>query len=156
MLRTLIVAHRLVWTDARVAAPRPTLGATLKLLVLLLGFFVVSGLVTTVRVHFGGFGLVGTLAGAAPFAAFWLLASLDLPHRNAPWTALVPGAALFALGIEVLHLVMTYLIAPYALTKQGTYGALGIAAGLLVGLFLLGRLVVVAATLNATLWERRE
>lgn len=68
----------------------------------------------------------------------------------------MPGAALFALGIEVLHLVMTYLIAPYALTKQGTYGALGIAAGLLVGLFLLGRLVVVAATLNATLWERRE
>lgn len=62
MLRTLIVAHRLVWTDARVAAPRPTLGATLKLLALLLGFFVVSGLVTTVRVHFG----VSASSGRSP------------------------------------------------------------------------------------------
>ena len=39
--------------------------------------------------------------------------------------------------------------------KQGTYGALGIAAAMLVGLFLISRLVVFAAVFNATLWERR-
>lgn len=40
------------------------------------------------------------------------------------------------------------------LRSTGTYGALGVAAALLVGLFLISRLIVGAATLNATLWER--
>jgi uncharacterized BrkB/YihY/UPF0761 family membrane protein len=67
----------------------------------------------------------------------------------------VPGAALFALGVEVLQAVVVYVITPWAIAKQGTYGALGGAAALLVGLFLISRLVVVAAIVNATLWERR-
>ena len=46
-------------------------------------------------------------------------------------------------------------IAPMALSKQGTYGALGIAAALLLGLFLISRLMVGAAVVNATLWERK-
>jgi uncharacterized BrkB/YihY/UPF0761 family membrane protein len=48
-----------------------------------------------------------------------------------------------------------YVLAPYALNKQGTYGALGLAAALLVGLFVISRLMVGAAVVNATLWERR-
>ena len=38
---------------------------------------------------------------------------------------------------------------------RDTYGALGLAAALLLGLFIIARLVVAAAVLNATLWERR-
>ncbi len=68
---------------------------------------------------------------------------------------MLPGAALFAVGLEVLHAVIVYVITPWAIAKQGTYGALGVAAALLVGLFLIGRLVVAAAVVNATLWERR-
>jgi uncharacterized BrkB/YihY/UPF0761 family membrane protein len=44
---------------------------------------------------------------------------------------------------------------PLALNKQGTYGALGIAAALLLAFFFLGRLIVGSAVVNATLWERR-
>jgi uncharacterized BrkB/YihY/UPF0761 family membrane protein len=40
------------------------------------------------------------------------------------------------------------------MAKQGTYGALGTAAVLLLGLFFFSRLIVGAAELNATLWER--
>jgi uncharacterized BrkB/YihY/UPF0761 family membrane protein len=50
--------------------------------------------------------------------------------------------------------VIAYFITPYALAKQGTYGALGVAAGLLFGLFLVSRLVVAAAVVNATLSAR--
>ena len=50
--------------------------------------------------------------------------------------------------------MIAYFITPYAIAKQGTYGALGIAAGLLFGLFLVSRLVVAAAVVNATLSER--
>lgn len=57
--------------------------------------------------------------------------------------------------LQLLHAVIGYVITPWALAKQGTYGALGIAAAMLVGLFLISRLVVFAAVVNATLWERR-
>ena len=55
----------------------------------------------------------------------------------------------------MIHLVAVYFIAPYSLAKQGTYGALGVAAVLLLGLFFFSRLIVGAAVVNATLWERR-
>jgi uncharacterized BrkB/YihY/UPF0761 family membrane protein len=55
----------------------------------------------------------------------------------------------------VLQVVTAYFLAPYAITKQGTYGALGAAAALLFALFLISRLIVGAAVVNATLWERR-
>ena len=40
-------------------------------------------------------------------------------------------------------------------SKTTTYGALGTAATLLLAFFLLGRVIVGAAVLNATLYERR-
>jgi uncharacterized BrkB/YihY/UPF0761 family membrane protein len=155
LLRVLIGAHRLIWTDVRTAAPKPTMGASLQLLVLLLCFGLVSGAASAVRAWSTGPGLVATLAALVPYAGLWLLVSVRLPHRDAPWTALMPGAALFALGIELLHAVIVYVIGPWALAKQGTYGALGLGAALLVGLFLISRLVVAAGVVNATLWERR-
>jgi uncharacterized BrkB/YihY/UPF0761 family membrane protein len=81
--------------------------------------------------------------------------SLRLPHRGAHWTALIPGALVFGVGAEVLQLVAVYLIAPYSLEKQGTHGALVLAAGLMLGLFFVSRLMVSAAVVNATLWERK-
>ncbi len=155
VLRVLIVAHRLVWTDVRSAVTRPTVVATLRLLALLLCAFVVSGLATAVRAWSGGIGVFSTLVIALPYAVLWLLISIRLPHRGATTTALLPGALLFGIGVELLHVVTAYVIVPWANAKQGTYGALGVAAALLVGLFLLCRLMVAAAVLNATLWERR-
>jgi uncharacterized BrkB/YihY/UPF0761 family membrane protein len=154
LLRALIGAHRLVWTDIRAAAPRPTFPAALRLLVLLLCVVAASALASSARAWSGGAGLISTLLVALPYAGLWLLVSLRLPHRDAPWTALIPGAILFGVGLEILHVIGAYFIAPYAITKQGTYGALGAAAALLLGLFFLSRLIVAAAVLNATLWER--
>jgi uncharacterized BrkB/YihY/UPF0761 family membrane protein len=154
-LRVLIGAHRLVWADSRAAAPKPTVVGTLRLLGLLLGFAVVSVCVSAVRARSGEIGLVVAILAVLPYAALWLLVSVRLPHRGAPWTALLPGALLFGAGTELMHVAAAYVLAPWALTKQGTYGALGAAAALLVALFLFARLAVGAAALNATLWERR-
>jgi uncharacterized BrkB/YihY/UPF0761 family membrane protein len=108
-----------------------------------------------VRAWSTGPGALVTLVALVPYAGLWLLVTMRLPHRNAPWRALVPGAVVFALGLEVVHGVVVYVISPWALAKQGTYGALGVASALLVGLFLISRLMVAAAVVNATLWERR-
>jgi uncharacterized BrkB/YihY/UPF0761 family membrane protein len=72
-----------------------------------------------------------------------------------PWYALLPGAALLAVGLELLALLGTYFIAPRIESSQRAYGALGIAATLLFGLYVIARLVVASAILNATVWERR-
>jgi uncharacterized BrkB/YihY/UPF0761 family membrane protein len=155
LLRGLIGAHRLVWTDLRAAAPRPTAKATLRLLGLILCIFVLSGAAAAARAHSFAFGLLASLVLVVPVTGLWLVVSIRLPHRDADWRSLLPGAVAFAVGVEVLELVGAYLMAPWALSKQGTYGALGLAAALLFGLYLVSRLVVGAAALNATLWDRR-
>ncbi len=155
VLRTLIVAHRLVWTDLRAHAPRPTLKASLRLLGILLAMLGVSVLAAAARRQSGPGGLLATLVMTLPYAALWLLLAMHLPHRDATWRALIPGSLLFGFGIEALHLVTVYFIGPFAGNKQGTYGSLGLAAALLLELFLLSRLAVGTAVVNATLWARR-
>jgi uncharacterized BrkB/YihY/UPF0761 family membrane protein len=155
LLRVLIGANRLVWTDLRDAAPKPTLPRAVVLLLLLLGLFAVSAFSSTIRAWSPGVGLVGLLLVALPYAAIWLLVSLRLPHRDAPWDALLPGAVVFGIGVQLLQLFTTYVLEPWAIEKQGTYGALGAAAALLFTIFLISRLIVGAAVLNATLWTRR-
>ena len=154
VLRVLIGVHRLVWADERAAAPKPTVKASLVLLAWILCLFLLSGLASWLRARSAGLGVVGTIAVAAGFAGVWLLISLRLPHRGAHWTALVPGALAFGLGLGVIQIVAIYLLAPYALAQQGTYGVLGLAAALLLGLFIVGRLIVAAAEINATLWRQ--
>jgi uncharacterized BrkB/YihY/UPF0761 family membrane protein len=154
VLRALIGAHRLVWLQARAVTAKPTLLATLRLLGLLLLLPIGSGLASALRAHSVGLGILGTVLAVVPYAGIWLLVTMGLPHRDAPWRALIPGALLFGLGMGLLQVVLAYFLVPYALAKQGTYGALGTAAALLFGLYLISRLIVAAAVVNATLWER--
>jgi hypothetical protein len=123
LLRALIVTHRLLWQDTRADAPKPTLAATVRLLVLLLGFSVVGTVASAMRAWSPGPGALVTLLSVVPAAALWLAITLRLPHRGTDWTALVPGAFLGASGLQLLHVFTAYVLAPYAVAKQGTYGA---------------------------------
>ena len=89
-------------------------------------------------------------------AVLWLALSSALPRAAAArWTALVPGALLFAAGLQGFSLALTLYFAPRAARASTLYGSLGVALTLLVSLFLFARLAVAAAELNAALWERR-
>jgi membrane protein len=155
LLRALIGVHRLVWTDLRAAAPRPTIGATARLLGLILSLMLLSAVAGAARSWSVAAGVLASLILVVPYAGLWLLVSTRLPHRAVGWRELVPGAVLFGIGVDLLQIAAAYVLGPMALNKQGTYGALGIAAALLLGLYLLGRAIVTAAALNATLAERR-
>ena len=146
--------HRLVWGEPRSAKLKPTLRATFIFLALLLGYFVIVGLVSWARQTDTALGIAAVTAGLIVYAGIWLLVARLLPHRDAPWAALVPGSLLLAVGLVVLQAVTLYILAPYILNKGGTYVALGIAAGLLFSLYLISRLMVASAVLNAALWER--
>jgi uncharacterized BrkB/YihY/UPF0761 family membrane protein len=89
-------------------------------------------------------------------AVLWLALSMAMPRPSGvPWTALVPGAGLFAVGFLAFTLAVSLYFAPRAARASTVYGSLGLALVLLVSLFLFARLAVAAAELNATLWERR-
>jgi len=77
-------------------------------------------------------------------------------HAPAPASALVPGALLMAVGADVLQLLTTYWIGHLVARKTSTYGAVGIALAVLLWVYVLGRIVVGSAGLNAALWYRRE
>lgn len=155
VLRVLIGTHRLVWGDVRDARPKPTFLDAAKLLGVFVGYFALAGIAAWARSRSHAAGLVATILVIVGFAAVWLWTSTRLPHREAGWVDLVPGALTVGIGLGILQVVAAYLLGPYALEKQGTYGALGLAAALLLGLWVLGRVLIGGAEINATLWERK-
>ena len=101
-----------------------------------------------------GLGLTGALLTTVLFAAAWLMASRALPHGDAPWRALLPGAVLVGVGAQVLHMVSVYYLGNKITSASEMYGSLGAAAAIIAWLYLIGRLFVASAMLNATMWER--
>jgi membrane protein len=86
------------------------------------------------------------LAGGA-----WLLVSLQLPHRDVRWPALLPGAALVGVSLLFVNVFNVYVTTRLVEGRADTYGALGVATALLLSLVIVGRLIVVSAELNALL-----
>jgi uncharacterized BrkB/YihY/UPF0761 family membrane protein len=100
-------------------------------------------------------GLVALLALVGALAGLWLVVSLQLSHANARWTELIPGSLLYAIGMIGVQVWNILVLGQLIQSKSSTYGALGMAAALLLGFFLMGRVIVLAAVLNATLYGRR-
>ena len=69
LLRVLIGTHRLVWVDLRKRTPKPTPGATVRLLVLILAFFAVTAGAGAARAASPGPGVLVSLILVAPYAA---------------------------------------------------------------------------------------
>jgi membrane protein len=95
------------------------------------------------------------LVTAVSFAVWWWI-SWKLPHAEAPASALIPGALFMAIGVEILHALTIYWIGHLVARKSNTYGAVGIALAVLLWVYILGRIIVGSAGLNATLWHRRQ
>lgn len=88
-----------------------------------------------------------------PLAALWLWVSLQLPHGQASWKALLPGALLIAIGFQLIHGLVVYFLAPKLEKETSLYGALGIISTLLFVMYVAARLVVTAPVLNSSLHE---
>jgi membrane protein len=99
--------------------------------------------------------LLGTAVALAVTTAIALWAMWLLPHRATDVRELLPGALLVAVGYELVQIAVIFYFAPRLGRSEETYGAFGSAATMLVWLYVLSRLITVAAFLNATLWDRR-
>jgi uncharacterized BrkB/YihY/UPF0761 family membrane protein len=97
-----------------------------------------------------------TLGLGVCFGAVWLWVSMWLPSQDVPWTAYVPGAILFGVGVEALYVFTAYYLQIKLANASELYGVLGLATTALFYFFLVGRGVVWAAELNAVVWEARK
>jgi uncharacterized BrkB/YihY/UPF0761 family membrane protein len=153
-VRALRLAHLLAWRMPIVRFRHTTVaalwfagGAT--------GLVLAVGVINTVRARMPGPGILMLLVVIVAYGAVWLGASSALPHPpEVPFRALVPGAVLFAIGTEVLHILTVVWYANRLEHSSQLYGGLGTAVVLLAWLYLLGRLAITSAVLNASLWRR--
>ena len=154
-VRTLRLVHALAWGLPLKRFPRAA-AASMAFIGGMTLMIAMVALSSWARAKLGAAGIPVTVAVTIGFGAVWLVASQMLPHpAGLAWHAFLPGSLLVAVGIEGIHLATVFYIAQKAETASATYGTLGISLVLLFWLYLLGRLIVAAAVLNATLSERR-
>jgi uncharacterized BrkB/YihY/UPF0761 family membrane protein len=154
LVRALFVAHALVW---HIPVPKIThkpraVGELLAFILLLATGTSVGAIV---RDRSPGFGLVIMLAAVILYAGLWWAYSLRLPRAATSAFDLIPGAIVFGVGLQALHLIAVYYLAARLTHASALYGGLGTAAALLFGLYLMGRLVVAGAVVNVAVWERK-
>ncbi len=154
LLRAVSIVHALAWerSGRAVKVPPRSLGV---FAVGIVGMFLVVVGAGAVRHEGSVEGLLVTIASGLAFGAIWLWISLSLPHAGARWFDLIPGSLLFGVGILCVQVFNVYFLTRLLQDKAQTYGALGAAAAVLLGLFIIGRVIVLSASLNATLFERR-
>jgi len=153
LVRALRIAHVLAWEEPFHRPGRlPRDGAILSAAILAL--LAISTGITYLRHQDAALSLLLIPLSFGITAGCWLGVSLLLPHSDAKWRALLPGAALFAIGYAVLQVATVYYFAPKLTRAPALYGSLGTAATLLLAIFLISRIMVASAFLNAALWRR--
>lgn len=156
LLRTLRAISAFAWRFPVSPMRRP---ARQVLIFLGLSLALVVGLSLTNRIAGAlafPLGLAAALVSLLIVPAFIVAVSkLLLPHRAASWVAFVPGAILVYATYALVHLLATLIVVPWVAHKQATYGVLGISAGMLFLMFVFGRVIELAFSLNAVLEEQR-
>jgi uncharacterized BrkB/YihY/UPF0761 family membrane protein len=153
LVRALRIAHVLAWEEP-VGRPTHLPRDAAIVSAAIIAPIATETAITYLGHHDAALPLLLIVLSFAISGGCWLGLSLLLPHADATWRALLPGAALFAIGYAVLHVATQYYFAPKLARAPALYGFLGTAATLLLAIFLISRVVVASAFLNATLWRR--
>ncbi len=153
LIRALRVAFVLAWEEPFRRRPHLLRDGAILSGALLLALSTQTG-IAYLRHQVGPASVLLSLLSIAIAVGLWLGISSMLPHGDANLRALLPGAVLFAIGVGLMHFVTVYYLAPKLAREGSLYGSLGTAAVLLLWLFILSRLAVASAFLNATLWRR--
>ncbi len=154
VVRALRLAHALAWDVPLGKVRRPVAALTL-FNALAITLMLASAATAWLRNELGVWGLFATFAMLGVYAAVALWVMWLLPHADdVPARALLPGAALVALGTEAIHVFVVLYLVPRLGRSSELYGSLGAATVILLWLYITARLIIAAAFLNATAWRR--
>lgn len=96
---------------------------------------------------------LGIVAGLSVNLGLWVWTFKVLGTRDVGWKALLPGAVVGALGLEVLKAVGAFYVPRAVASASALYGTLGVVFAILAWLLFFGRLVVYSAVVNVVRWE---
>ncbi|HUK96613.1 MAG TPA: YhjD/YihY/BrkB family envelope integrity protein [Gaiellaceae bacterium] len=154
-VRALRITHQIAWADRGGKLHNP-LGASLLFTTAVVAVSLIGFGSQWVRHNSSGlFGVLVLVGMFAVYAGVAVWAMSLLPHGKAPALALLPGAVLAGIGMILVQAFVSVYLAPKLERQPQLYGALGAATVILLWLYIIARLVVSAAFLNATLWDRR-
>lgn len=152
---TLEVVHRNAWGTGAVTRMSRTIDYMTALGVALVIVAYVVG-AQWVRVHVSGGGVFASfIIGIGTVLAYLAIMEILPTARGAGWRDLLPGALLIGAGTQLLHYLTVFHFADKVGRASATFGPLGIAVAALAWLYLIGRLMVLAPILNATIWRAR-
>jgi uncharacterized BrkB/YihY/UPF0761 family membrane protein len=156
VVKTLRAVHALAWRVPLTRLRNSTRAAALLIAIVFAVSAIAAG-IGWVRSERPGIGILLGISSVVLWSGAWLLISWLLPHaKDIEWTALIPGALLFGLVVWSMHLLTVFYFSRKMSHASDTYGAIGSAIGILLALYLVGRAISASATLNATLWERKQ
>jgi membrane protein len=153
LIKVLNIVHALVWDVPRTRlrnanrAALAFIALAAALVAISLGISMLQARSTPGGITLLSFSLVGQ------FAVWWWV-SWRLPHRDCPPVALAPGAAVFAVGVELLDIATVIWFPHHIASKSQVYGAIGVALAMLLWAYLLGRVITIAVVLDAAIWAR--
>ncbi|UDY35385.1 YhjD/YihY/BrkB family envelope integrity protein [Dermatobacter hominis] len=155
LIKSLRIVHNLAWGTSR----KPSANRPLDVLV---GVGVVALVIAMMaaaqwaRARTPGGGILASVVIGVVATGIYLVVELLLPRaEGTSWLGLVPGAVLVGAGTQALHAATVFYFAGRVSRMSETYGPLGVAIVVLLWLYILGRLIVGAAVLNAGLTDRR-
>ena len=154
MVKSMRVVHHLAWRLGRRPAGAGPIAvlAGVGVLALTMAFAFAA---QWLRGHTAGGGVLVSFVIGGMAGLLWFLVEQLLPRaEGAPWWNLLPGAVLMAVSTQLLHAFTVFYLAGRINRMSETYGPLGVAIVVLLWLYLLGRAMVAAAVVNATLWDR--
>ncbi len=155
VLRALNVALAVAWGLRPVRLAHPA-RAGLLFTAGAAGLIAVSTSTAWLREENEGSGILLTLLLVLVYLAVTVWLMDRLPHRASSWRELLPGGILVAVGVQLLHFAVILYIAPRLGRSSELYGALGAATVILLWLYLIARLIVAGAFLNAAVWAQKE
>lgn len=154
LLRAVAIVHSLAWTHSAASVKVSPRSLGIFSASLAGQFLLVAGIGAAGHQTLVG-GTVSLFVSVIVLAGLWLVISLEVPHADAGWKDLIPGSLFYAIGFIGVQLFNVLMLGKLIQSKTTTYGALGTAGTLLLAFFILGRVMVGAAVLNATLHDRR-
>jgi uncharacterized BrkB/YihY/UPF0761 family membrane protein len=154
-VRALRVASFIAWELEPTRLRNPVRSSGTFTALFLLGLAVTTA-ASWVRHHSVGIGVLVTAGTVFVFLALALFAFDHLPRpQGTTRRSLLPGAALVAGGITAVHLFIVYYLSGKLERSPKLYGTLGASTVVLLGLYLIARVIVSAMFLNATVHARQ-
>lgn len=124
--------------------------------VILLGSFALTAMMNFLpNLRLSGVAPAAVAVGVAVNLALWLWTMTALTNTAVGWRAMLPGAVLGAVGLEILKVVGSIYVPRVVASSSALYGSIGVVFAMLAWLLFFGRLVVYAAVLNVVRWEQQ-